>query len=287
MSGFVIYSIVGYFVFNDWLWLVHQNPYHGQSSYGHGPLLHFVKHSAATTGIAMACAFCGGLLYMVYRFFKVEGLERRYAAIEFILVFIGSAAFIAAHSYLWWKGIMNSAGMLRVVAGIIPLVAVGAIRGAEGLISLVKLPNRYAHIFLAISTLAIWNHTFHRHAYRPKMPTGIKAVKEATDFVKTLGVKNDLIYVTNPKAMVFLDLDPFGSRKSPELYLLWDKQHPEKELSSGSVLIWDTFFGPSTGVALEPFLRSGEFEVLRRYHSAPGIKPGEWEYYEQVVMMRK
>jgi hypothetical protein len=287
LGGFVFYSIVGYFVYDDLAWLIHHNPYHGVSSYGHGRLFHFVERSASTTGIAMAGAFCGGFLYIVYRLFAAWEVEKRHAMMELILIFGVSIIFVAAHSYLWWKGIMNSAGMLRVVAGIVPLVAIGAVQGGEGLIRLMKMPNRFAHIFMAISTIAIWNHTFRLDTYRPKMSNEIRVLKEAVGFLKERKIETDKVFVTNPKAMVFLRIDPYGRKKYPELYNLFDKNNPAAELDPGSVIIWDSFFGPATGVKLEPFLRSGQFEVLRSYHSASGIKPTERGYFAEVILRRK
>lgn len=286
-AGFIVYSVIGYFVFKDIGWLIHQNPYDAVSSYGHGPWYFFIQHSASTTGIALAISFCAGLAYVIYKIvFPSENETRESWSIELLLVFGMAIVFVAAHSYVWYKGIFGSAGMLRVVAGVIPLVALGAMRGAEGVFFLVRLRPVYAHVFLLSATCAIYLYTFQPRYYGQGMDANIVAIKKAAEYVDEMHVPLKRIFISHPAATVFLDIDPFEERKPAELANLANKKFPGRELDSGSIIVWDSFFGPSTDVPLQAF-DTPEFKILRRFPADNGAKPGDGNYFEAVVLERK
>lgn len=194
--------------------------------------------------------------------------------------------YIAAHSYFWWRGIAGSAGLLRVIAGIIPLFAIGALQGAEGVIGMLKVPRPFTHLFILLATVCICLYTFRPHEYRPQRTPLVNALEKATDYVAGKGTEKNQVFVTSPKAIVMLNLDPFSGRKNPELHGLQDKKHPENELPSGSVAIWDSDFGKLTDVQIESFSDSTQFRTLLRLESNDAAKPGDKKYYKVVVIQR-
>jgi len=62
--GFIFYSIVGGFYYDDFLWVVNEMPYRGnaQGIYGSGELLHYVKASKYIVGLPLAVLIPAGLI---------------------------------------------------------------------------------------------------------------------------------------------------------------------------------------------------------------------------------
>jgi len=60
-TGILLYSLTGYFVFGDILWLINKMPYSlGESIYGHGDLFHFIEKSPEIFGVPSVLALLLG-----------------------------------------------------------------------------------------------------------------------------------------------------------------------------------------------------------------------------------
>ena len=46
--------------------------------------------------------------------------ERKGWLMEMLVVYMPFMVYLSAHSYIWWKGMANSVGMIRVIIAVLP-----------------------------------------------------------------------------------------------------------------------------------------------------------------------
>jgi hypothetical protein len=125
LSGHIVYSVAGYFVYENFLWVFTKIPYASLgSAYGSGKLLHFVDQMVYVTGVPIYILFWVGVISIVWK-----SVARKISPELQILVFLGFIAFFVAHSLFWYFGVFNSMGLKRVLIGVIPLIALIALMG--------------------------------------------------------------------------------------------------------------------------------------------------------------
>lgn len=118
-TGHVVYSVAGYIVYHDILWVFNKIPYaHLSSHYGSGKLLHYVDQLYYVVGLPIYGLMVLGLIGVAWWTYK------RKANLELqVLVALGFLGFLVAHTLFWYLGIFNSMGLKRVFVGVIPLIA--------------------------------------------------------------------------------------------------------------------------------------------------------------------
>jgi hypothetical protein len=129
-AGSLFYSITGSFFTGDILWIINQMPYSVNNNlYGSGELLHFVKHTNEIIGFPFAIFLVIGIAVWAFKVFrKIDFTDDNFWL--FVIVTGSWTVYFLAHSYVWWKGI-SSLGLIRVMAGIVPLVAITAALGVN------------------------------------------------------------------------------------------------------------------------------------------------------------
>src|SRR6218665_3878717 len=107
LAGSVVYSIAGWFIYHDLLWVFTKIPYATLGSvYGSGPLLHFVEQLINVVGVPVYALLWIGLIAIV-----TGVINKRKGPEEGILVVLGFLCFFVAHSLFWYLGIFNSMGL--------------------------------------------------------------------------------------------------------------------------------------------------------------------------------
>ena len=125
--GGLLYSLVGYVAFDDFLWLINRSPYKMESGlYGSGPWYHFVMQYEIIFGIPVAILLMIGFWLYIPK--SITWLKDENNILR-ILIAGSFAAYFIAHSYVWWKGTGGSLGLERVIAGVCPLAAIIAFDG--------------------------------------------------------------------------------------------------------------------------------------------------------------
>ncbi|MEI6682720.1 MAG: hypothetical protein WCO44_08830 [Bacteroidota bacterium] len=125
LFGSGLYSIAGYFVHHDILWVFTRIPYASLSSpYGSGDLLHFVRQMFYVVGFPVYALFVVGFFSLI-----INAFRSRIRAELHLLVLLGFSCFFLAHTLFWYFGIFNSMGLKRVLIGVMPLIAIIALVG--------------------------------------------------------------------------------------------------------------------------------------------------------------
>lgn len=238
VTGHLVYSVLGYFHYEDLLWVFRKTPYdlHG-TVYGSGELFHFVEQLIYVTGIPIYILFWAGFLSLIKK-------DQRSRLV--LLIFLPFLSFFIAHSLFWHLGIFNSLGLKRVLVGVIPLIAIISLSGLNFLSDLIPLRYSqfrrilhwtfmsYVIIFPFTSNPAAvdWNTDMY---LSPDQVIGQKIAAEL-DATNTSGQR---FFYSDPNISLSMNIDHFDSEKHTELTI------PSlNHLRSGDIIIWENWFCP-------------------------------------------
>jgi len=261
---FLIYSIIGFFYFGDFLWLINQIPYGDTSElYGTGELLYFVKQYKFIFGKwASVFLVMGGIIagiQAIHYFWK----ERK-VKIDFILIEVLLLIYFAAHSYVWWSGTGASIGLIRVMAAIIPLAAITVVRSLDFFSKLNPLPKFYAHIFVILFSIYLIRVPFKTNPLPFKYGQKENTIAASVDWMKSSKYADAKIYFYEPLIYILLDRDPFDHSVIKEL--IDDRDHPENVTKEGELVFYDMHFGPNEGrLPLEKLMDNSHFRLVNYF----------------------
>ena len=252
--GFIFFSLIGWHHFGNVFWIIKNNPYTGAGEiYGHGELLHFVKHSPEIFGIPFLIYFLLGIAGLWLRIKK--GKESQNYLYVVLLVLFPAITYFAAHSYVWWKGVGGSLGLTRVMAGIVPLMA---IIGA----AFYSCDSKAKQVLVWVLSFAMLVTPFFRYRLPIKLDEPQLLMKQAGNWLTQNNLDSRLVYYYDPMVCYFLKKDPFDSNQVREQ--ISDREYPENSVSEGSVVVWDAHFGPNEGrMPLEKLLNNPNFRLLK------------------------
>ena len=242
LAGSAVYSVAGYFVYHDFLWIIRQIPYSmGDSLYGSGELLHFVKSHGEITGKPFSILLAIGIFAWMWKL--IPGFRVNDKKVWFFLLVNGVwMAYFAAHSYVWWQGTGGSLGLIRVIAAVIPLMAIPAVEGLNFVLE--KIWNKYFRYALIVAMVA-WQISVpvrqHRLPFRWERPQEMMA--GASSWLS--GVESGRIFYFDPFLLHFLNMNPYEQNLNN--WGVGDKLHPSNSMEVGDILVWDAHFGPNEG----------------------------------------
>lgn len=285
-AGTLIYSIIGYFQFKDFLWIMHNNPYKGADSlYGHGDLFHFVKNYKEILGVPMSFLFLAGVIAITVMIVRNRKALRQTFLVEELLIIAAPAiVYFVAHSLVLWKGLgMGSIGTWRVMAAIAPPAGLVALRGLDALFArmnhhpVVTIPLA-AIISIWIIKIPFGVHEFPRKPWVEEVP-----LAQSAEWLKEKGLHKGKAYYAYPYLSYALDHDPYDGEKTGNLTWVGPDTPP------GSIIIWDSHFGTEAGLPLERFNNDTTMEQLKTFISADPafVKPDGSPGYFEVHLFRK
>ncbi|MGW8315747.1 MAG: hypothetical protein ACWGNV_09120 [Bacteroidales bacterium] len=263
LFGFVFYSIVGGFYYDDFLWVIHKMPYTGSARdiYGSGDLFHYARSSKVIFGVPLALLVLAGLFFWVADPFTKAREARKQWLMVMLVVYMPFLAYFAAHSLVWWKGWGNSVGLIRVIVAVLPSAVLLGVFAWDRLLSLI--PVRALWKQLVTGLLCIYLVTLPFHVYKipvPLMGTQ-KLVKEAADWMRNSPYFEHRIYFYDPFLTFFMKLNPWDKERVHEF--VYSREHPEERIEEGEIVIWDAHFSPNEGrLPLENLMDNPGFRLI-------------------------
>ena len=238
--GFLVFSIAGYPIYNDWLWPITQSPYHYDSLYGNGDWNHFIEESPMLFGWPILVLFLFGISKSILS--TVTSFHNHKTIISILLAGI-SIGYFAAHSTVWALGMGGSAGLTRVMAGIAPIIALMALIGFEFLFQKV-LSIKQLQIIIPIMLgvfIIIEGTTKHRFP----LVLGVEEVvlEDAITYLNENELNHNYIIYFNPEVAFEMDLDHFTTTNSMDR--VNNSKFPDSGIPVGTIIIWDAHFGPN------------------------------------------
>jgi hypothetical protein len=279
-AGFVFYSIAGSFHFNDILWVIHEMPYKGNTKelYGSGDLLHYVNNSKYIFGLAMAFLMVAGLVLWAADPFLDKKRRRKEWLMEMLVVYMPFIAYLAAHSYVWWKGLGNSVGLIRVIAAIIPSAALLATMAYGKLMD--RIPVRGIWKQAVTAAFCIFLVTIPYQIYKIPVPLDReqKVIKEASNWLMDSEIFNNKIYYYDPFWWFFLDLNPCDEECIREF--VYRTEEPEYNIKEGEIVLWDAHYSPNEGaLPLENLMDQQGFKLVKMFRPEKRFRTlGGYEY---------
>ncbi len=240
LFGNVVYSIAGFFVYHDFLWVFTKIPYAKLSStYGDGRFFHFVDQLIYIVGVPIYLLFWLGIIGIIWKSIKRKtNLELQ------VLVFLSFLAFFVAHSLFWYLGIFNSMGLKRVLIGVMPLISIISLVGfnfiSEDIFKKRKIPKLIIQ-FLLISYILIFPFTKNPAAINWEKDFKLSkdqqtAIQIADYITQNIGTDHRFVFA-HPYLSEVLKIDHFDNKKRLEL-----NQDFMYYIKSGDIVIWENWF---------------------------------------------
>ncbi len=280
LTGFVFYSIVGSFHFHDILWVIHEMPYRGNAKniYGSGELFHYVRASKYIFGWVLSGLLLIGILtWLANPLLKIKK-ERKEWLLEMLIIYLPFFLYFAAHSYVWWKGLGNSVGMIRVIAAMVPAAALLGGLGWSKLMEWIPFPEwgKKGMTTIACLILVITPH----RVYDIPVPLGgtQKLVKEASIWLRNSEYFENKIYYYDPFFCHFMGINPYDEERVRGF--VYNSDEPEYHIKQGEIVIWDAHFSPNEGkLPLERLMDNPGFKLVRLVRPVKTFKVlGGYEY---------
>ncbi len=241
LCGHVCYSIAGYFVYHDFLWVFGKIPYARLSSaYGSGGLGHFVTQLIYVTGVPVYVLFWLGVVSYIPAWIRKK---EKIISVNTWLVLGCTVAFIAAHSLFWVLGIFNSMGLKRVLIGIMPLIAIISLHGFNMISEQKFISKNLKRIIQLIVALYICIFPFTKNpaALNLKKDLSLEqgqiCASEVTSYIISNCKPYGKIYYAYHYFSVTFGIDHFDKAKHLEL-----REENLDERSRGDLIIWDNWF---------------------------------------------
>lgn len=287
--GHIVYSLLGYPVHRDLLWVFNKMSYATWgSAYGRGNWGHFFNRLPETAGALVAVLVFAGMfsaLILLLRWLRRKTDENETKRL--FLVYGVFFSYFLAHTVFWALGIFNSMGLLRVMVGIMPFMALVALAGMDYICSVAEpWPRaekimRYVFIFL----LVVYPFSGHVFGYKWQRDFGLKADQKAqarmADFIKEKypDYKNFEFYYEPCYPGVVLGQNWFDEKQHRRLLGAFERN----QFQPGCFIIWDDWFAVVEGhVALEPLEKDGRFEKIQVFE-----EKDYWGKTRTSVLFRK
>lgn len=268
-AGTVAYSILGgIFVHDDFLWIMHQNPYKGEEMYGHGGFFHFAGKSEFLFGWAMTAMIGLGLCTLIFR----KRFTPPHSLAEIVLVAGCFVLFCLLHSIFWWKGLFGSYGLIRVIACVLPCAVIIALRGIQFTTRFYAGSKPAIAITLcAVLGFTIFN-TMNQHGLVLQPDEKQQTARKAADAIIQEQLHTRILYYGHPLIPFYLERDPYDQTTVFELYGMRDAT----ALLPDAIVVWDSHFGPvQFGLTEEQLLAKPYLhEVIRIDERADKTGPG-------------
>lgn len=286
--GHIVYSVLGYFVHKDFLWVFNKMSYATlSSSYGSGKWLHFIQKLPETTGKAGAAFLYAGVFWGIIML--VQWLRRRSAATEekqLILIYGIFAAFFIGHSAFWALGIFNSMGLIRVMVGAMPLFAIIILQGINFLTGpLESFPAKKYVTALLLAVMVIYPFTKDVFALHWKRDLALKADqyadKDLAAYVKEHypDYKNYEFYYEACYLSVVLNQNFFNEKEHKRLLNAFE----QNKFADKCFIVWDDWFAVQEGgVPLEKIEQDSRFEKVQTFQ-----RINYWGVTRTTILFRK
>ena len=241
--GPFVMSILGWFVFDDFFWMISNNPYTGAKDiYGSGEPWFFLEKFGQIPGeFIRNSAVVGLFLFIGLGFFK-----RNHAQLPTLLIAAAcGVSILAAHSIFWWKGLYGSMGLLRVLATIIPLCILFAFYAFSWVSRFVN--SKWLIPFLLYGFYITYGNTAYLHPFAKGPEKEERQIQLLADWYNHSTFKDTKnVWYMQPAIGYYLEIDNFSENDSRQLWYL-NHVLPSNSIRNGGLIIWDAARGPSEG----------------------------------------
>ena len=288
--GTLLFSVVGSFYYHDLFWVINQNPYHGKNNlYGSGSVFTFVNSYKEITGLVPAVFLVAGILFLIFAALKNNLRSEKKLRAEVLLILFPLALYVGIHSYLWWKGLAGSLGLVRYMAGIIPLASVLCLKGFNSVFKITaeKKTTVWQYASIAVLLFFVVREPFRQTRIPVPLSATDELVKETSVWLKNTEHYKNKIYYYDPLFYVFLEISPYYTARIQEL--IPDRDNPGAGIPEGGIVLWDAHFSANEGrLPLQTMMDCGKFDTVKVFRPKEKFQVlGGYDYEIYVFKKRK
>ncbi len=264
-AGFILLSFFGRTYYdNNFFWLITEMPYTGgtEGIYGKGSLFHFIFKAKEITGYALGIMCLAGIFLIFYKYF-ISKREKKNEILYFILLIVlPFVLFFSAHSFVWWQGMGNSLGLVRVMAAITPLAAIIALFFWSSLFNKTKTSIVFVLNFALLIFILIGSIKINRNGFKVSGTQDL--VLKAVNFVNDVSLDTNKVYYYDPLVTVALNLDPYDQTACQ--CCVRNYTNPSSVLENNAIVIWDAHYGPNEGrLPLENLMNDNNLVLIKSF----------------------
>jgi hypothetical protein len=272
LTASVIYSLIGYFHFNDILWVINHKPYSNTGTYGSGSLFNFILNYKTIMGSLGYILLIGGSIIILIRLLKCKLDSLSVYTKWTLLIIMPIISVYAVHSILWWKGLQGSAGLLRVMATIIPLYALIALFALNELLKYsVKffpvVTPKNTFLGLAILSLVLVIKQTRKIDINQNMVVSQMLLMDVANWYTNYATERRIYYI--PPYFAFkANIDPYSEKGNIESMRKFNnKEKPSEDMKKGELLLWETQFSIKEGkLMLEKLMKDKDLILIRSFY---------------------
>ncbi|MGI4884678.1 MAG: hypothetical protein ACRYFR_06930 [Janthinobacterium lividum] len=290
--GYAVYSAAGAVVLHEPGWVFGRNAYPTISAYGHGGWGQYAVGLFYLLGwVIGALAVLGGG-QLLRRATQRTPWQNPLFRAELLLVYGCVAVFVAAHTLFWVFGLFGSAGLVRVLASLTPLLAIIALRGLGMLCALGRTAAARQRIALGVAALAVaflftglrmelrWQRDF-------AIPGDLALAEQAAAWYRQQpGAQARPVVLDHPGIGKALNVDVFDRQARPIASV--NGQPSLAHLPVGTLVFWDEWFSTVEGglplemLATNPHFRQRWAGAQLRQADNPGRGVARVVVFEKV-----
>lgn len=246
-TGFLFYSITGAFVFNDPLWIVHMVPYSGAVDiYGTGSIFKFCIHIDVIFGSILTTLILIGLIRFLWQLTGRGPSTDKTTKVAEGLVITGSfLGYFAAHSFVWYAGIGSSLGLVRVMAAIVPAAVLVGIKGLDFFRILIEIKPWVKYAAFLIFTFFYIHLTMNIYTFPVKLGREEREIKKVVEWIDENAHQAPTIHYHNDWLEYFFIQQGHNPERLKKR--IPNVLYPAKNVTPGSLIIWDAHFSPHEG----------------------------------------
>ncbi|MBC8321168.1 MAG: hypothetical protein H8E34_10630 [Bacteroidetes bacterium] len=291
LSGYLIISALGYPYYHDFLWLITKMPYTGSAKdiYENGSLFHFIYNTIderAILGKILSTLFILGLLLSLIRWGKNDKFKLS-ETFYFLLLVPGSyLVFFSAHSFVWWQGMGNSLGLLRVIGSVTPLAALTALCGINYITGYINKKSKIiSSLIISVIVLLIFLFGVKDYKGSFNLSRPQQLLTQSTEFIKENNLLEHQIYYFDPYVVFELGIDPYDKTKG--YWGVPNVENPSLGIPDSSIIIWDAHFGPNEGrVNLESLQKQKSLKTIEIFKPETPFTVLGGHNYEVHIFMK-
>jgi ABC-type cobalt transport system substrate-binding protein len=281
-AGVLFFSILGGFFYKDLFWVFTRFPYpvmyHHPIYHEAGSLWHFFETHTSTIGLPLEILFVAGIAGFAFDSFSRDKTIRIRAHLLTVLLPGTFFLYLALHSVLYWKALGGSLGLDRVLAAVMPMAALVALKGVDAFTGIIG-KNLYIRGFViaGITGIVIAVPFLNNKLPFPLSPEEV-TIREAAAWLKSSPDAKSLLFYTDNNVPYYLEKDPW--KKDPaSCYLFGDAKYLDT-IPVGSILLWDAHFGANESkVPLDSLLLNPHQQLINYFRpEKPWITFGGYNY---------
>jgi hypothetical protein len=276
LSGTLFYAILGAIISGNIMWVIDDNPYikfekEGVFDPGHGSLKHYINSGKNIWTFPLyIVAMISGLLYGWK--WIVNKSSHKYQNI-FFLSFGIFMAYLAAHSFIWYAGMMGSHGLIRVFVVTIPCFAILVTVLIDSLISTEMLRRIALPIIVGVSFFAIYSSykvnqyswPWQLDKYSIRAGWGTANMEKAYKWIQDHNYDDRFIVHMMPELNVHMNKDPYMDplNSNSETGYLWSLDLHDTWMRDSHIIVWDGLHSIREGnMPLDSVMQSPDYKHL-------------------------